>query len=259
MNIVIIGSGNVAAVLGRRFRSAGHVILQVVSRNAQAASELAYEWDSESANYMTLLNRDADLYVIAVADGAIAQVAADLHLPRALVVHTAASVSKEVLSEVSENYGVLYPLQSLRKEMDAIPEIPLYIDASNERSLNKLSELVASLSPAVALPASDDERVKLHLAAVFASNFTNHLYALAERYCKKEGIDYTQLYPLILETASRLRGAPAASLQTGPAIRGDEATIAAHLALLDKHPHLQKVYRLLSDSIRESSWTGSLP
>ncbi|RYY56074.1 MAG: DUF2520 domain-containing protein, partial [Chitinophagaceae bacterium] len=152
-----------------------------------------------------------------------------------------------------------YPLQSLRREMKTIPEIPLYIDASNEWSMTRLNEFVASLSPRVALHASDGERIRLHLAAVLVSNFTNHLYALAERYCKKEGIDFTQLYPLILETASRLGTVAAASLQTGPAIRGDEATIQAHLALLDGHPHLQPVYRMLSDSIRESSWMAAMP
>ncbi|MET0634912.1 MAG: Rossmann-like and DUF2520 domain-containing protein [Chitinophagaceae bacterium] len=253
MNIVIIGSGNVAAVLGRMFIKAGHTILQVMSRNAQAASELAYEWDTESANYMSLLNRDADLYMIAVSDDAIGSLVSDLRLPGALVVHTAASVSKEILRQVSEDYGVLYPLQSLRKEMRAIPGIPLYIDASNERSMKKLVDLTSSLSPYNAQTASDDQRVKLHLAAVIASNFTNHLYALAEDYCKKEGIDFTQLYPLIQETASRLSVASAASLQTGPAARGDEHTINAHLALLRPFPQLEKIYRIMSESIRESA------
>ena len=253
MNIVIIGSGNVASVFGRLFRRAGHSILQVVSRNAGAASALAYEWDSESANYMTLLNRDADMYVIAVSDSAIEQVAGELSLPHALVVHTAASVSKEVLKKVSDDYGVLYPLQSLRSEMEIIPEIPLYIDASNERSMRRLRALTESLSPRPAQPAGDEQRVKLHLAAVIASNFTNHLYALAEGYCKREGIDYRQLYPLIVETASRLGAHDAAALQTGPAVRGDEATISRHLALLESDPHLQRIYRIMSDSIRESA------
>jgi predicted short-subunit dehydrogenase-like oxidoreductase (DUF2520 family) len=216
-------------------------------------SALAYEWDTESANYMTLLNREADLYVIAVADGAIAQVAGELHLPGSLVVHTAASVSKDVLSRVSDDYGVLYPLQSLRSEMETIPEIPLYIDASNDRSMRRLKTLADSLSPRPAQAAGDEQRVKLHLAAVIASNFTNHLYALAEGYCKKEGIDYRQLYPLIVETASRLGQVSAAGLQTGPAVRGDEATISRHLALLESDPHLQRIYRMMSDSIRESA------
>lgn len=253
MNIVIIGSGNVAAVLGRKFRAAGHEILQVVSRNAKAASELAYEWDTESANYMSLLNRDAELYVIAVSDSAIAQIADGLRLPHSVVVHTAASVSKDVLAGVSPHYGVLYPLQSLRREMPAVPDIPLYIDASDERVKTLLESLVASLSPRVALPAGDEERVRLHLAAVLVSNFTNHLYALAENYCRREGIDFTQLYPLIMETASRLPGNHAGALQTGPAVRDDQATMDRHLALLEAHPALAQLYRAMSESIRQGT------
>ena len=251
MNIVIIGSGNVAAVLGRMFRAAGHDILQVVSRNAQAASELAYEWDSESANYMTLLNPTAELYVLAVPDDAIATLVADLRLPDALVVHTAASVSKDILKGVSPSYGVLYPLQSLRKERNLIPEIPLYIDAGSDSSFKKLRELAGSISGFPAVDASDTERVKLHLAAVFVSNFPNHLYALAEDYCRTEGIAFEQLYPLIIETATRLDSASAASLQTGPAARGDRSTMDAHLLLLKDHPQLRAIYEVMSDSIRQ--------
>ncbi|RYY54276.1 MAG: DUF2520 domain-containing protein [Chitinophagaceae bacterium] len=251
MNIVIIGSGNVAAVLGRKFRAAGHEILQVMSRNAKAASDLAYEWDTESANYMTLLNRDAELYVIAVSDSAISSVIADLRLPHALVVHTAAAVPKSVLAGVSPHYGVLYPLQSLRREMPALPDIPLYIDASDDRSRTQLEALAASLSLRAAMPAGDELRVKLHLAAVLVSNFTNHLYAVAEDYCRAEGIDFAQLYPLILETAARLPGNHAVSLQTGPAVRGDRETIAKHLELLEARPALAQLYRVLSDSIQQ--------
>src|SRR5690349_6915651 len=116
MDIVIIGSGNVAAVLGRKFKAAGHHILQVIGRNAKAASELAYEWETKSANYLSLVNKHAEVYIIAVADDAINSVAAELKLKDKVVAHTAGSVSKDVLKNVSDHYGVFYPLQSLRKE-----------------------------------------------------------------------------------------------------------------------------------------------
>src|SRR6188474_1572921 len=132
MKIVIIGSGNVAAVLGRKFKSAGHEILQVLSRNAREASRLAYEWDTESANYISLLNRDADVYIIAVNDDSIEKVAADIKLPGKVVAHTAASVSKDVLKNVTDHYGVFYPIQSLRKEMTTLPAIPLYVKANDD-------------------------------------------------------------------------------------------------------------------------------
>ncbi len=251
MDIVMIGSGNVAAVLGRKLNAAGHKILQVLGRNASAASGLAYEWDTESANYMTLVNRHAQVYIIAVPDDAITPLVFNLHLPGKLVVHTAASVSKDVLGGVSEEYGVLYPLQSLRKEMGVLPDIPFYYDASTDHAKARLKELADSISFHAAVRANDDDRVKLHLAAVFANNFPNHLYALMEEYCRLEGISFDQLYPLIHETASRIEDGSPRLLQTGPAIRNDKATIEKHLALLEKYPKLKRIYTLMTESIRE--------
>src|SRR5688572_24623042 len=115
MEIVIIGTGNTATVLGRKLKAAGHIIVQVYGRNASAASELAYELDCESTNYWAVVNRNAELYLLAVADIAIDEVIRELRLPHKTVVHTAASVSREILRPASEHYGVFYPLQSLKK------------------------------------------------------------------------------------------------------------------------------------------------
>lgn len=249
MDIVILGSGNVAAVLGRKFKAAGHNILQVVSRNAPAASGLAYEWDTESTNYPSIINRAADFYLIAVSDDAIDDVVEDLRLPKKVVAHTAASVSKDVLKNVSDHYGVFYPLQSLNKDDINPPEAPIFFDGSDEFTKKKLEVLANSISPRHVSQANDDTRLKLHVAAVFVNNFTNHLYALAENYCKKEGIDFKELLPLIEETSSRLKENSPSQLQTGPAIRHDNETIQKHLALLEKHPQLKKVYELLTASI----------
>jgi predicted short-subunit dehydrogenase-like oxidoreductase (DUF2520 family) len=251
MDIVIIGSGNTAAVLGRKFKAAGHNILQIVSRNAPAASKLAYEWDTESTNYPSIINRNADVYIIAVADDAIDEVIADLKLPGKVVAHTAASVSKDILKNVSAHYGVFYPLQSLRKEMNGIPEVPVFFDGSDEKAKKMLEALAHSISHDHVAQAGDEARMKLHVAAVIVNNFTNHLYALAEDYCKKEGIDFRELYPLIEETAARIKETSPSKLQTGPAARADEETIQKHLALLKLHPQLKKVYELLTESIRQ--------
>src|SRR5437868_3718794 len=116
MNIVIIGTGNVASVLGRKFKAAGHKITQVVGRNSAAASELAYALDTVSTNYLSAIDRNAELYLIAVTDGAITSVINDLKLPGKIVAHTAASVPMEMLKAVTVHYGVFYPLQTLRKE-----------------------------------------------------------------------------------------------------------------------------------------------
>lgn len=250
MDIVIIGSGNVATVLGRKFKAAGHNILQIYSRNASAASTLAYEWDTESTNYISLINRNADIYVIAVTDDAINDVVEDLKLPKKIVVHTAASVPKEVLKSVTEQYGVFYPLQSLRKEMTTLPEIPIYFDGSDELTKKKLEALAHSIADEKVAAATDEDRLKLHVAAVLVSNFTNHLYSLAAEYCKKEGLNFKQLLPLIEETALRIKTIAPKEAQTGPALRHDRETIEKHLELLEKHPHLKTIYVLMTESIQ---------
>ena len=251
MDIVIIGTGNTATVLGRKLRKAGHNIVQVFGRDSSKASELAYELDTESTTYWNIVNRKADLYILAVSDIAIEEVFRELQLSDKTVVHTAASVSKEVLKEGAEHYGVLYPLQSLKKDVAYLPEIPIIIDASDEKTLHMLDVLAHSISDRV-VEADDDTRVKLHLAAVMVNNFTNHLYALIEKYCKDEGIDFYLLQPLIRETAARLETMSPAKSQTGPALRGDHTTIEKHLALLAKYPQLNNLYVLFSESIAQS-------
>lgn len=248
MDIVIIGSGNVAASLGRKFVKAGHIISQILSRNSHAASELAYEWDSESANYSSLINKDADVYIIAVSDNAIEEVVKDLRLPGKVVAHTAASVKMDVLKKVTENYGVFYPLQSLRKEVET-SAIPIYTESINEKTANVLNKLAHSIYNSPVHIADFDKRAKLHVAAVIVNNFTNHIFTSAEDYCKKEGIDFTELLPLINNTVARLNNEPPSAMQTGPAARHDHDTIKKHESLLNEHPKLLKLYQFLTESI----------
>jgi predicted short-subunit dehydrogenase-like oxidoreductase (DUF2520 family) len=250
MNIVMIGSGNTAAILGRKFKRAGHEIVQIISRNASAASQLAYEWNTESANYLSLLNKNADVYIVAVSDNAVKEIAAELKLPGKVVAHTAASVPADVLQPVSAHYGVFYPLQSLRKEMDRLPDIPVYFDGHDAVAKKTLEQLALSISYYPPVEASDEQRLKLHVAAVVVNNFVNHLFSLAEEYCKREGIAFTQLLPLIEETISRIKEVSPKQAQTGPAVRHDEETIRKHLSLLEGHPELKKIYLMLTSSIQ---------
>jgi len=252
MNIVMLGSGNVAAILGRKFKAAGHHIVQIYSRNTTTGSELAYEWDTESTSYKSLINKDADFYLFAVSDSAIAEVVSDLRLPGKVVAHTAASVPKEILETVSKHYGVFYPLQSLRKEISAIPEIPIFIDSSDNQAKQVLETLAHSIAADKVNVGNNDDRLKMHIAAVVVNNFVNHLYALAEDYCKKEGLDFSQLLPLIKETAARLSETAPQQAQTGPAIRHDKPTIEKHLDLLKEHPQLKNLYVLLTESIQQT-------
>jgi predicted short-subunit dehydrogenase-like oxidoreductase (DUF2520 family) len=236
--------------LGRKCKAAGHHIAQVYSRNASAASTLAYEWDTESTNYKSLVTQHGDVYLIAVPDDAIADVLRDLELPGKVVAHTAASVPMDILKPVTAHYGVFYPLQSLRKEMSYLPDIPIYFEGVDDKSKKTLSRLAHSISGDQAVQANGDERIRLHVAAVVVSNFTNHLYALAEEYCRREGLDFRKLLPLIEETARRVQQVSPRETQTGPAARQDEDTIQKHLRILETHPKLKKIYVAITESIR---------
>jgi predicted short-subunit dehydrogenase-like oxidoreductase (DUF2520 family) len=248
MQIVIIGTGNTATVLGRKLKAAGHRIVQVFGRDTSAASKLAYELGTESTNYWNVVTRDADLYILAVSDIAIEEVLEELHLTGKTIVHTAASVSKNVLQGSAQHFGVFYPLQTLKKDISQLPDIPIIIDASDESTLKELESLAQSISDKV-IEAGDEKRMKLHLAAVIVNNFVNHLYALAESYCNDEGLDFELLIPLIKETASRVEYTSPSNLQTGPALRNDHNTIEKHLGLLKRYPHLKKIYETFTESI----------
>lgn len=252
MDIIIIGTGNTATILGRKLVAAGHTIVQVFGRDAKAASELAYILDSESTNYWSVVQRTADIYLLAVSDIAIDEVVQELQLSDKTIVHTAGAVSIDILKQVSSHYGVFYPLQSLKKGSVNLPQTPLLIDASDANTLQQLEVLGESISENV-LQVNDEERLKMHMAAVFCNNFVNHLYALMEEYCEKEGLNFQLLIPLIQETALRLDTMKASHAQTGPAIRRDAGTIEKHMALLDTHSALKMIYQLFTQSIQQKN------
>jgi predicted short-subunit dehydrogenase-like oxidoreductase (DUF2520 family) len=249
MNVVLLGSGNTATVVGKLIRDAGHSIQQVWSRNPQNAIALATALKSRTIDSLQEITTDADLCIMAVADQAIPELAQQLRLKKKVLLHTAGSVSKEILQQSSPNYGVLYPLQSLRKEMELIPPVPFLVDGNSEEVKVLICDFASSFSNQVQL-ADDDTRLKLHLAAVMVSNFTNHLYALTEAFCIEHGLRFPLLFPLIQEVADRLYQGAAEEMQTGPARRGDEATIQKHLQLLESDKPLQQLYRQLSESIQ---------
>lgn len=247
MQVVIIGAGNVANVLGRKIKEAGHTILQVISRSNPYL--LAEAVGAGAITDFNQIHLEAQLYLLAVSDGAVPAVAAHLPKVKGIVAHTAGALPLEILATTGNDYSVLYPLQSLRKEKQDYENIPLLVDGSTQNVKEKLLAFAQTLSGHVA-EADDALRLKLHMAAVVVSNFTNHLYALAESFCQKEEADFTLLQPLMEEVAVRMRQFSPGQMQTGPAIRGDEATIYRHLQVLEGHPHLQKLYRVLTESIQ---------
>jgi len=238
----------VATVMGHQIAAAGHVLLQVMARNEAAAAALAAEWGCGYTTRWEELEPEADLYIISISDRALAELAGRLSLPGRLVVHTAGAVPLSALAAVSGRHGVLYPLQSLRKEIRPFPEFPLLIDAARDEDLAVLDEFARTIVRQV-LPADDGLRLKLHVAAIFANNFTNYLYSLSADFCRQEAIDFSLLLPLIEETARRVERYDPRTVQTGPAIRGDRATMERHLETLTNYPNMSALYRVFSDQI----------
>jgi predicted short-subunit dehydrogenase-like oxidoreductase (DUF2520 family) len=248
MNIVLIGSGNVATVLGRMIKANGHQVLQVISRNIDHAKILADELECPFTNYEGVTNQTADLYIVAINDSTLYDLSKTFSLQNKLIVHTAGSVPIDVLQGISTNFGVMYPLQTLRKEIECINPIPFLVNANNTSSKKMIVDFVNTISNSVKT-VDDEEKLKLHLAAVLVNNFTNHLYAMAEEFCEKEKVDFDLLKPLIQETTQRLLTHSAKDMQTGPALRNDVYTLDKHLKLLATHPKLKYVYLKMSEAI----------
>ena len=171
MKVVIIGSGNVATVLGKIIQNAGHNIVQVLSRNEYNARMLANSFGCEYGNYLSAQYKEADIYLFAITDNALHHLNQHVQLHNRLAVHTAGSVSKDVLNSISEKYGVIYPLQSLNKTSTDLPEVPLLIDGNSTEVLKYLHEFANTLSNMVSA-VNDEDRLKFHIAGVFVNNFT---------------------------------------------------------------------------------------
>lgn len=206
---------------------------------------------------LTGLRRDSDFYIICVSDAAIADVAASLagKIPgNAVIAHTSGASCMSVLDTAAHPHtGVCYPLQTFTKgkKLD-YSRIPFFIEGSDPESASRLEEL-ARMASDVVLRADSAKRRELHVGSVFACNFVNHMWTLSSDYLASKGIDFKLLLPLIEETFGKIREISPRDAQTGPAIRRDANTIAAHTDMLSEYPLLKKIYNLLTDSIIESA------
>lgn len=252
MKVVIVGSGNVATHLSLAMASLeGIEICQVYSPTEAHAEILAERLNCDFVTDPTQIRKDADVYLFALKDQALETVIRAVPANNGLWLHTSGSMPMQVFAGYTERYGVLYPLQTFSKSKEiSFQGIPLFIECHREEDKNFLEDLARRLSGKVC-ELSSEKRRSLHLAAVFACNFTNHIYALAEEILAKEGLSRDYLFPLIDETAAKVHELPAQEAQTGPAIRYDENIINKHLGMLADDPDVQTLYRLLSQSIHK--------
>ncbi len=250
LDIVIIGAGNVGYHLANALTQNEHRIVQMFSRNAQRFANIPPSICNSFTTKLSQLNPSASLYLIAVSDDAIEIVSPKIQVnPKAIIAHTSGATPSTVLQNHPQ-YGVFYPLQSFsRQKAVDFTKLPLLIDASDATSLQTLLQVANSISQHVH-PLTDQQRQYLHVSAVFANNFTNHLLHIAHQICEQNQVPFEVLKPLITETANKIQTHPPRSVQTGPAIRGDQKTIDNHLALLHNNTELQKMYGYLSKSIQ---------
>ncbi|MFC4212528.1 Rossmann-like and DUF2520 domain-containing protein [Pedobacter lithocola] len=252
MRIVVLGSGNVATHLALALNAAGEEIVQVFSLNLNHAEALAKKIQAEAINNISKINRLADLYIISVKDDAINSIASELRGIEGLVVHTSGSTDIKILSSELKNAGVFYPLQTFSKSKALdFGNIPICLEATDEKQLDILKNIAQKLSPKVYLIDSQKRRV-LHLAAVFACNFTNHMYYMSKQILVNNNLDFDIIKPLITETADKILNYSPENVQTGPAVRNDDTTINRHLNMLADLPELQEIYTTLSNSIKLS-------
>lgn len=251
--IILIGAGNVATHLGLALYKSGVEVLQVFSRNLKKAKQLAQKLEAKPINDLSKITKKGTIYIIAVHDDAIREVAEQLAYlkgEKRLFVHTSGATPSTVFKGVFKNYGVFYPLQTFSIDRKAdFQNIPICIDTKKEKRISILQELADQLSPKV-YQINDLERSVLHVAAVFVNNFTNHLFHIGEQICEEGNVDFDILRPLIQETAAKVQFNKPLSMQTGPAKRGDSKTIQRHLNHLKDQSDFKEFYELLTKSIK---------
>ncbi len=246
INLVILGAGNVATHLAKAFSNAENVKLKQVY-NHRPESLLSFKNFVPTTTDINQLEK-ADVYLIALKDDVISDVADQLKDNDALVLHTSGSVPLEALNRF-KNHGVFYPVQTFSKKKEVnFREIPICLEANTAKNLEVLKELAAKISNKI-YEIDSEQRKALHLAAVFVNNFTNHLYNLGAEICRKNEIPFDILKPLIRETVDKLESLTPQEAQTGPALRNDKQTISSHLEMLE--PERQQLYKILTQSIQE--------
>ena len=253
MKISFIGSGNVAWHLSQELASKGHTIQEIYSRKIENAQILAQKLHNTTpTKSLDFSKSTADLLIISVADDALENVIAALQTSdNVIIAHTSGSKSLDVFWELKNPSGVFYPLQTFSKAKKVdFSGIPFCIEGAHEKTTKILFDLASQLSAQVQL-INSEQRKSIHIAAVFACNFSNHLLAVADELLQKENIPFDILKPLIRETLDKALIFPPHTIQTGPARRSDHKVIEQHLKKLQEKTNFQEIYKIMTQSIIE--------
>jgi len=253
MKMILLGAGNVATHLGLALKKAGHEILQVYGRSASSSLELSKKLKSKPVTDINKISALADLYIVSISDSSLQGFIKSFPVKNKTIVHTSGSVGINVFKKSFKSCGVFYPLQTFSKErkMD-FTKVPILVEGNNPKSFAFIKKVADTISPYV-FETDSASRKTIHLSAVLANNFTNHLFVMAEKILAKKNIPFPILGPLLHETVIKAILLTPGEAQTGPAKRGDTKIIAEHLKMLSKDPSLSKIYKLLSESIEKES------
>tara|TARA_R110002012_G_scaffold108855_2_gene252150 strand:- start:175474 stop:176259 length:786 start_codon:yes stop_codon:yes gene_type:complete len=251
-HISFIGAGNVAWHLAPALENVGHFVKEVYTPNGKSAKKLVGNlYDAVVKSDLDFKDSPSQIFILAVPDDAIKSIAQEIILPeQSLMVHTSGSKGLDVLEYSSAAAsGVFYPLQtfSKNKKLD-FEQVPFLVESENNEALKILKSLARSLSKNTQI-VSTAQRKQMHLAAVFACNFTNHMLSISEKIMSNAQLDFSLLHPLVSETIDKALKHSPNSVQTGPAKRGDLETLDKHMEMLGKDETVQEIYRLISQSI----------
>ena len=255
MRIAMIGAGNAASSLAPALARAGDDVVQVYSRTMRSAARLAAALGCGATDDLGRVVADADVYIVALKDGAVAGVLPRLCKGREdkVFLHTAGSLPMGVFEGLAVHYGVLYPMQTFTRERPLdFGGIPCFVEGSDDAALGTAEALARGISGRVYRLGSEERR-HLHLAAVFACNFANRCYGMAAEILERRGIPFDVMLPLIDETARKVHYMSPREAQTGPAVRYDAGVIGAQSALLAGRPDLRRIYDAMSESIHNAA------
>ncbi len=252
MKIVCLGAGRLANQLMPALKETGCDVVQVYNRTSEPARLLSEKLESSSFTAsVSEINTEADIYFLTVSDDAVSALAKQLKkiIPTdALVVHCSGVLELDVIP--FERKAGFYPLQSFSSNYDVSWRfIPVIITTHDDDIWVMLDQMAGRISSSI-FRMTDEQKSILHVAAVFANNFSNHMLTLAEKICNEHQLPFEILKPLILETFSKAILSGPKDSQTGPAVRGDQKTIEKHLSLLNDHPQLRDLYLMISNSIK---------
>lgn len=251
-NLTFIGAGNVATHLSQALSQHHCCIRQVFSRTEESARELAGRLHTAFTTRLDEIDAESDLYIVSIKDSALNEVLPALtrRNPDALFVHTAGSVPMSIWNGLARRHGVIYPMQTFSKQRDAdFTTTPFFIEANSEEDTHLLMQLAQRLSEKV-YEASSEQRKYLHISAVFACNFANHMYAVCHHLLSEHGLPFESMLPLIEETTRKIHYLTPEEAQTGPARRNDCNIMEDHLHMLESEPELAEIYRNISRNIQ---------